>query len=193
MLKFFRVFTISLLVTLSITHSISAKPAVFNFDYPASDISFTYTFSGDTVQGAFPKFSGDLLVDFKDIRKSKVTVTIDASAGQGGFIFATSALRGSKILDTDTFPTIVFQSTSAQISGGNATVDGNITVHGVTKPIRLAVQFFQLNGQDPAARDSLQMVITGRVNRHDFGASGYPDLVGDFLDIKINAKIDREK
>ena len=167
----------------------AAAPTTYAFDYGASDIGFTYDFNGDVIQGAFPLFSGNLVVDFQNIRNSKVEVSIDASKGKGGFVFATSALRGPKVLATRKFPTIFFKSTSAQVSEGKATVNGNVTVRGVTKPMTLRVRFFQLKGNAPEARDELQMVITGRLNRHDFGASGYPDMVGDFLDIKINAKI----
>ena len=173
----------------SIATAAVAAPVKYDFDYGSSDIGFIYNFSGDEIKGAFPEFSGDLTVDFKDIRNSEVSVSINAAKGQGGFVFATSALRGAKVLNTRKFPTINFTSTSAKLKDGKATVNGNITVRGVTKPIQLNVRFFQLAGQDPASRDALQMVITGRLNRHDFGASGYPDMVGEFLDIKINAKI----
>ena len=176
-------------IALSMAQTSIAAPTQYIFDYDASDIGFTYDFSGDTIQGAFPAFTGALVVDFQNIRNSKVEVSIDASKGKGGFVFATSALRGPKVLATREFPTISFKSTAAQVSDGKASVDGNITVRGVTKPMKLRVRFFQLQGNAPDARDELQMVITGRLNRHDFGASGYPDMVGKYLDIKINAKI----
>ena len=180
------------LLALCLSQAAQAAPVGYKFDYKASDIGFTYTFNGEVVQGSFPAFTGDLVVDFKDMRNSTVTVAIDASKGKGGFIFATSALRGPKVLATDTYPTISFTSTDAMVSKGKTTVDGNITVRGVTKPITLNVRFLQQIGQDPEKLDPLQMVITGRINRDDFGASGYPDMVGPFLDITINAKITKK-
>lgn len=170
-----------------------AVPVAYDFDYDSSEINFTYDFNGDTITGVFPEFTGNLIVDFQNIKNSEVSVSIDATKGRGGFVFATSALRGPKILDVKNFPTINFISTDARLSDGRAAVDGNITVHGVTRPIRLKVLFFQFEGQSLTARDELLMVVTGRINRHDFGANGYPDAVGEFLDIKIDARIIRRR
>ncbi|MCP5075012.1 MAG: hypothetical protein GY947_17195 [Rhodobacteraceae bacterium] len=170
-----------------------SAPQVYDFDYSTSRIEFTYDFNGDPVMGRFPKFSGDLVIDFSDMRKSKVAVSIDTASSQGGFVFATSALRGPKILDARAFPRISFRSSGASVVNGVAKVKGSITVRDVTRPITLTARFFQLENQDPAARDELAMLITGRINRHDFGASGYPDMVGDTLSIRIETKIKRRQ
>lgn len=172
--------------------ALQAAPRPYVFDFGASEIGFDYSFQGETVHGGFPQFTGDLVVDFDDIRNSSVSVTIDAAAGTGGFVFATAALRGPKMLDTDRHPTIRFQSSSASIDGGQARVEGDLTVRGVTRPARLDVRFVQVEGQPLNARDTLDMIITTRIDRYEFGVSGYPDMVGPFLDIEIRARIERQ-
>lgn len=168
-----------------------AAPQTYDIDYPASKIEFTYDFNNEPVKGKFPKFSADLLLDFQDIRKSKISVSIDTRSALGGFVFATSALRGAKILNAKKFPQIQFQSQSAQLKNGVAQIKGLVTVRGVTRPLVLTARFFQLQGNAPEDRDELTITISGTINRHDFGASGYRDLVGETLAINIKARIKR--
>ncbi len=189
MFRFACLFTV---FCLSITPAGSA-PRVYDFDYDASRIEFTYEFNGEPVKGRFQKFNGDLVIDFANVNKSTVNVSIDSGSGQGGFVFATSALRGPKMLDAKAYPKISFRSSSAKVVEGIAKVTGEITVRDVTRPITLTARFFQLEGHSPEDRDELAMQITGKINRHDFGASGYPDMVGDTLDIRILAKIKRRQ
>ena len=175
-----------------ITATATAAPRAYDFDYSASRIEFIYDFNGDTVKGRFPEFTGDLVIDFADMRKSKVSVSIETGSARGGFVFATSALRGPKILDAKAFPRITFRSIGAKVVNGIAKVDGEITVRDITRPITLTARFFRLEGHDPADRDELALQITGQFNRHEFGASGYDDMVGETLDIRILAKIKRQ-
>ena len=168
-----------------------AKPQDYNFDYSASEIIFTYDFNGEAVKGKFPKFEGDLVLDFQNVRNSKINVSINTASAQGGFIFATSALRGPKILFAKKFPAIIFKSQSAILKNGVALIKGQITIRGVTRPITLTARFFNFADKDPKDRDELAVKISGAINRHDFDASGYPNMVGETLAINIMARIKR--
>ena len=170
---------------------VMAAPRAYEIDYGASQIGFVYLFNGEEVKGSFPKFKGDLVLDFQNIKNSKIDVTIETRTAKGGFVFATSALRGLKVLNVKNFPTIKFTSQSAQMSNGVAKIKGDITVRGVTRPLTLTAKFFQLQGQDPKDRENLVVQISGTINRHDFGASGFPKMVGDTLAITIKARINR--
>lgn len=169
-----------------------AAPQAYVFDYDTSKINFSYDFNGEAVNGKFPKFTGDLVLDFKDVQNSKINVSIETRSALGGFIFATSALRGPKVLFAKKFPAIVFKSQSAKLVNGVAKILGTITVRGVTKPLTLTARFFKLKNNDPTEQDELSVRISGVINRHDFGASGYPKMVGDTLAIDITAQIKRK-
>lgn len=169
-----------------------AKPQVYNFDYSASQINFTYDYNGESVKGKFPKFEGNLLLDFQNVSNSIINVSINTARAQGGFVFATSALRGPKILFAKKFPVINFKSQSASLKDGVAVIKGQITVRNITRPITLTARFFNLTGKDPKERDDLAVKISGTINRHDFGASGYRDMVGETLAINIMARIERQ-
>lgn len=176
-----------LFVTLSTAAAAAPKP--YAFDYDNSEIGFTYTLNGQTMRGSFPIFDGMLTVDFADVRNSVVNVAIDARKGRAGFVFATGALRGPQVLDTERFPAIRFTSRDAIMSGKSAEIRGDLTVKGITRPATLDVRFQQVAGQPIEARNTLDMIITTQLNRHEFGASGYRSLVDGTLNITIRARI----
>jgi polyisoprenoid-binding protein YceI len=69
-------------------------------------------------------------------------------------------------------------------------VTGNLTIRGVTRPVTLLAEVFRPKGSAEDDRSRLTVRLTGRVNRSDFGAAGWSDMVGDEVRIVINARID---
>lgn len=169
-----------------------ASPQAYEMDAKASKIHFNYTFNDETVLGKFPHFSASVLLDFETTQNSRITLTIDARAARGGFVFATTSLRGPRVLATKQFPTIEFSSKSLRFTETGAELEGLITVRQVTRPITLQVTFLEISGKTPATSDKMTLRITGTLNRHDFGASGYPKMVGDTLSLDIRALINRK-
>ena len=83
-------------------------------------------------------------------------------------------------------------SNSVNADGKNIVIKGMITVRGITKPLVLNAQLLRAPGTKLGERENLRMRITGQINRHDFGASGFPNDVGEMLGIKIDAQIKRQ-
>ncbi len=173
------------------TPALSA-PRVYVIDHTASRLNFEYLFNDDPVKGQFPDFKAKLLLDFENFKQSDISLTIDTRTAKGGFVFATTALRGPKILNAKQYPAIHFQSKSVRLTKSGAKLDGTITVRNTSRPITLSVQFLQLAGHSPRDREKLALRITGSLNRHDFGASGYPKMVGKTLAIDVLAHISRK-
>ena len=119
-------------------------------------------------------------------------MTLRTDTAKAGFAFATSALRSKSVLHTKQFPDIRFVSKSVRAAGAGAIIKGDVTVRGITKPLTLNAVLLRDPGTKASERDDLRMRITGKLNRHDFGASGYPDQVGPDLAIKIDARIKRQ-
>ncbi len=166
------------------------------FDYAIitdqSMVGFTYQFGDDEVIGQFIDYSAAISIDFERAANSIVNVTLNTDTAKAGFIFATQALRSKKVLYSAQYPDIKFVSKSVKASGPNATITGLVTVRGITKPLILNARLFRDPGTKSSERDNLRIRITGALNRHDFGASGYPNDVGAILAIKINARIKRQ-
>jgi polyisoprenoid-binding protein YceI len=182
----------ALMALIFLTAPAFSAPRVYVIDHDASQLNFNYLFNNDPIKGRFPDFTAKLLLDFKDFSKSDISLTIDTRSAKGGFVFATTALRGPKILHAKKFPTIHFQSKSIRPTDTGAELAGVITVRNISRPITLNVQFLKLAEQSAQDRNKLALRITGRLNRYDFGASGYPKMVGENLDIDVLAYISRK-
>lgn len=155
-------------------------------------VGFTYQFGANEVLGKFTNYSADISIDFEKANNSQVDVVLNTATATGGFAFATQALRSKKVLDSGSYPNIKFVSKSVKPDGTGAIIDGLVTVRGITKPLTLKAQLSRSAGTLSSERENLRITLSGAINRHDFGASGYPNDVGDMLKIKIDARIKRK-
>lgn len=168
-----------------------AKPAQYLLDQTASTVGFQVDLGQSPLKGQMPVAKAELTLDFVHAAASRVRVTLDAAGAKMGLPFATEAMKGPQVLDTANFPQIVFESTRLRATGEKATVAGKITIRGVTRPITLEAQLFRPRGSAPGERDHLSIHLTGMVQRSDFGAIGFGDLVGDQVRLDITAHIHR--
>jgi polyisoprenoid-binding protein YceI len=148
------------------------------------------------VRGEFGKMSGTITYDEKDPTQSSVEATIDATT-----IFTREPkrdehLKSADFFDVAKFPTLTFKSTKVTAAGpGKLKVAGDLTLHGVTKPVVLDV-----NGPAPALTDSRGNKKTGasataKISRKDFGLNWNKALdtggvvVGDEVAIQIDVEL----
>jgi polyisoprenoid-binding protein YceI len=95
-------------------------------------------------------------------------------------------IQGEGFLDTAKFPTATFKSTTVKFVRGNpATVEGNLTIKGVTKPVTLTVNSFQHMMHPMLKKDAIGATATTTIKRSDFNAGKYAPLVGDEVTITI--------
>lgn len=187
-----RFFSIFILFFFSFSQLVWAEAIEYDIVKDQSDVGFSYQFGANTVMGTLPKYTADIAIDFERPNNSYVNVTLNTATAKAGFIFATQALRSKKVLDVQTYPDIEFISKSIQPEGDSIVIDGLVTVRGVTKPLTLTAQLTRATGTLPTERANLRMHITGTLNRHDFGASGFPGDVGNMLGIIIDVQIKRK-
>jgi polyisoprenoid-binding protein YceI len=184
-----RLIAISTYLLFSFAQFAFAEAIDYDIVTDRSNIGFTYQFGPDTIQGQFPDYSSVISIDFDKASNSQVDVTLNTKTTKAGFVFATQAVRSKKILDANKYPTIKFISQSVKAEGTKAIIIGMVTVRGITKPLTLVAQLLRDPGTKSTERDDLRIRITGDINRHDFGASGYPNYVSDMLAIQIDARI----
>jgi polyisoprenoid-binding protein YceI len=92
------------------------------------------------VRGGFGNIGGKIVWNEADITKSSVDVTIDTSTVDTGNSGRDADLKSDHFFDVAQFPTATFTSTSVTKNGNKLTVAGNLTLHGVTKPVTLDVE-----------------------------------------------------
>jgi polyisoprenoid-binding protein YceI len=99
--------------------------------------------------GRFNTFAGEFSYDEKDPAASKVSVTIDTASIDSNHAERDKHLRGEEFLDVKNFPQAKFVSTGyRELADGKAELSGELTLHGVTKPITIAVEPIG-HGPDP--------------------------------------------
>ena len=181
----------ALFATLLISSPLVAAPFDYVLQPAASTVGFETDFGKDRITGKMPITAADLTLDFDNIAKCKVAVTLDASGAQASFPFAAQAMKGTKVLDTDAHPQIVFVSTKVIAVGKGAKVEGIVTIRGVSKPMVLAAQIYRQKGTATGDLSHLSIRLTGAVQRSQFGATGWADMVGDEVRLDILARIAR--
>jgi len=168
-----------------------SEPQIYRLDVEQSDVGFTYTFEGGEKRGTMPVQSAEMRIDLDNVPASQVNVTLNPSKARAGFIFATQMMKGPEVLDTGNHPTIQFRSTSVKGDLSGATVIGDLTVRGVTRPVTLQAGLFRQRGTEVGDRDNLTILLTGAIDRNDFGAGGFGSYVGPTIGLRIVARISR--
>ena len=170
----------------------AAAPVPYSLDRANSRVAFAYVLNGQEARGKMPVRDATISLDFDRLSRSTVTAVLDPTKATAGFIFATEAMRGASVLNVNQFPTITFQATNIRAEGFVGEMDGNLTVRGVTRPVTLKAQVFRQRGTERSDRSRLSIQLTGGISRTAFGASGFPDLVGDRIDLDILVRITRD-
>lgn len=164
----------------------------YAMDSANSTVAFETDFGPDKITGAIPLQKADLRLDFANVANCTIDVALDVTGATASFPFAAQALKGPKVLAARQHPRMTFTSTSVEGAGDTAKVTGNLTIRGVTKEVTLTAQLFRPAGSTATDLDHLTVRLSGRVNRSDFGATGWADMVGDEVRILITAKIDAQ-
>ncbi len=122
------------------------------------------------VKGQFTSLTGSLNLDEGDVTKSRVEVTIQAASINTREPDRDKHLRSADFFDVEKFPTLTFQSTKITRTGdGELAVDGDLTIHGVTRNVRFAVEGPTPPGKDPWGNTRIGASATAKINRKDFG------------------------
>lgn len=171
-----------------------AAPTAYRLAGTGATITYTFTLNGAPIKGTLPVNRADLNIDPDNLAASTADVTADVRQAETGLIFATQALKSASVLDAEGYPLARFRSTrvilgpGGRISNG-AAVEGRLTLRDVTRPVRFDASLFRPQGTEPGDLSTLVVALTARINRNDFGASGYPDLVDPIVTIDIDAEI----
>ena len=122
------------------------------------------------VKGHFPKVSGALLLDEFDLASSRVEASIEAASIYTRDEQRDAHLKSADFFDVEKFPTLHFKSTGISIvRDGELAVEGDLTIHGITRKVRFAVEGPTPPTKDPWGNTRVAVSATTRINRKDFG------------------------
>jgi polyisoprenoid-binding protein YceI len=163
----------------------------YRLDPAHSKITWSVDHLGfSTYVGQFSKVEGMVSLDPKAVGASKLDVTIDANS-VGTLNPALDAhLKTADFLDTAKFPIATFKATKITATGARtADITGDLTLHGVTRPVTVAATFNQ-GGVNPMDKTySLGFAGKATLKRTDFGITTYAPALGDEVTLTLEAEL----
>ncbi|NHC14639.1 YceI family protein [Motilibacter deserti] len=143
-------------------------PGAWAIDPGHADVAFVGRHMVFTkVRGRFVDVSGTVTIA-EDPRDSALEVVIGMASVESGLNARDEHLRSAELFDVENYPTATFRSRSVDWHGTSGTVDGDLTIHGVTRRVPLAVTY-EGYAKDPWGGERAVFSASTSVNREDFG------------------------
>ena len=173
-------------LALAVSAPALAAPETYTLDPAHTFPRFSYNHMGFSTQlSRFDKTSGKVVLD-KTAKTGSVDIVIDMKSVNTGFPLFNEHIQADDFLDTAKYPTATFKSTKVNFKGGKpATIVGNLTIKGVTKPVTLTVTSFQAMPHPMMKKDAIGANASTTIKRSEFNAGKYAPNVGDEVRIDI--------
>jgi polyisoprenoid-binding protein YceI len=174
------------------TTNLPIRPGHWALDRNHSAVNFVVRHLGlSNVRGRFGQFDANLDVG-ESLADVRVSAEIDMASVDTGNADRDAHLRSSDFFDTDSHPTMSFQSTGVEGAGSDYELHGDLTINGVTRPIVLEVEFFGTEVFPGDQSTHAGFVATGTIRRSDYGIDFGLALGGDkvLLGDKIKVELD---
>lgn len=177
----------------SIATSAFAVPETFDIDPAHTAPRFEYSHFGYSNQlHSFDKTSGKIVFD-RTAKTGSVDITIDAKSVNTGFPLFNEHIQGEDFFDTAKYPTITFKSTAVKFAGDKpVTVEGNLTIKGVTKPVTLTVTSFQAMPHPMMKKDAIGANANAKIKRSEFNMGKFAPYVSDDVTLIIGVEAIKE-
>jgi len=168
---------------------------IWSIDGAHSSIGFTVRHMVvSKVRGRFTRWSGTIAMDERDPDKAEVEINIEPASVDTGVEQRDNHLRSPDFFDVERYPRMTFRSTRIEKAGeGEYRVTGNLTMHGVTRPVTLEVEFAG-SAKDPWGGLRAGFSARGSLDRKEFGLT-YNQLletggvvVGEKVDLDIEVE-----
>ncbi len=123
-----------------------------------------------TVTGSFQKFDADITAPGDDLSKARITFRAEAASVSTGSEQRDGHLKSADFFDTVKHPHIIFTSTGVEEvdHDGSWTLQGDLTINGITKPVKLDVEFGGVM-KDPWGNTKAGVTINGKFDRKQWG------------------------
>lgn len=145
-------------------------------------------FSHSQIKMRFHRMHAQIEGTRAGLDSSRVMVTIDAASVEARPRFLSPIIRGGGMLDVARYPEIRFVSTRFVWTGeGSGWLLGNLTIHGITRPVSLLVTPGGAIGE-PRHDGTLAFSATGEVSRREFGLAAWFPTVGDAVHMNIQVE-----
>ncbi len=179
----------ALALTGAVATSAVAAPVTYGVDSTHTFPRFSYSHFGYSTQlSSFSKTTGKVVFD-AEAQKGSVDIVIDTQSVSTGFADFNEHIQGEDFLDTTKFPQATFKSTKVVFEGNKPqSIEGQLTIKGVTKPVTLTVTSFQAMPHPMLKKPAIGANAFTTIKRSEFNAGKYAPYVGD--DVRIDIAIE---
>jgi len=169
-----------------------AQTSTWKLDSAHSSADFTIRHMGlSNVHGHFGNVSGVVTLDDKDITKSSVQAKVDTTTVDTGVAQRDAHLKSPDFFDVAKYPDMTFVSKQITNKDGKLQMIGDLTMHGVTKPVTLDLDGPSKEMVDPKGTAHRGMSATTNIHRADFGLNFGNGMLGD--DVKVTLDVEMIK
>jgi polyisoprenoid-binding protein YceI len=172
----------------------AVQPGVYAIEPSHTQVVFKVSHMGFTTYfGEFSNASGTLTLDPAHPEASSLTVSIPVGSVHVASAKLEEELKSADWLDPAKFPTATFVSTKVTpTTPGHAIVQGDLTLHGVTRPATFEAKFNAggVNMMNHAFTTGFE--VSGHIKRSQFGVTKYVPLIGDDVELEISAAFEKK-
>jgi polyisoprenoid-binding protein YceI len=164
----------------------AAAPETYVIDGSHTFPRFEYIHFGySTQQSRFNGTTGKITLD-RAAKTGSVDVVIDAKSVDTGHQLFNGHIQGEDFFDTEKYPTITFKSSGITFAGEKlASVAGNLTIKGITKPVTLEVTSFHCMPHPIVKKEACGANASTMIKRSEFGAGKHAPYVSDEVKLTI--------
>ncbi|MBC7496061.1 MAG: YceI family protein [Sphingomonadaceae bacterium] len=141
--------------------------------------------------GIFGNATGTLTLDPAHPAAAAVAIEVPVSGLVTTVAALDTHLKSPDFFDAAKFPAVTFKSTRVTFAGTNATITGDLTLHGVTKTVTLAAHLIGAGANPMSKKATIGFAATATIKRSDFGMTMLLPALGDTVDLRINAAFER--
>ena len=178
----------------SLSLSALAAPETYVTEKNHTVARFEYNHFGySTQQSRFDSTTGKVTIDLAAKTRS-ADITIDTKSVNTGVAKLNEHLKSDDFFDVEKFPTITFKSSNFKFDGDKlATVEGDLTIKGVTKPVTLTVTSLVCKPHVMSKKDMCGANATTKIKRSEFNNGKYVPAVGDEIVISVAIEAVKEE
>ncbi|MEQ4617472.1 MAG: YceI family protein [Corticimicrobacter sp.] len=186
MQKTFARLTLAAALATGLSAAALAAPTTYEVEGSHTAARFSYDHLGLSTQiHRFDTTTGTIVLD-PAAKTGTVDITIDTTTVDTGHEAFNGHIQGADFLDTATYPTATFKSTKVNFDGDTpVSVDGDLTIKGVTKPITLKLDSFTAKEHPMMKKPVIGANATAVIKRSDFNAGKFAPAVGDEVTLNI--------
>ena len=162
---------------------------LYQIQKASSQVGFCVDSQFDEVVGSFNEFRGGLALGTPDGSNGQTMVVVNTASLETDHAVIDPLIKSERFFDTRNYPEILFVSSGFEWTGaGSARMSGDLTLHGVTRPVVFNVELTNLTEDLAGRTDMVLFKATTSIQRSDFGMDTLSSLVSDTVRLCLSVE-----